>query len=389
MKPKEQFSREQPTREGPSRSGDLSRRVQQINLYLARNGVTPRRDLAIADPGCTGTVIIPAYNEAEQIWDAMASIESGRSGLEIVVIDNNSTDGTASVVREYARQSLAPVSLITCAQQGYGPTRETGMQVVTASYMLKNPTAEEPHLIVMLDADSRLTPEYIANHQQLSAQDYAAIGVTYRFPPAIDLWIEQITGLPDFLYSIARLSNTLTAAGIAVIQTASQGGAIEVGALAAIDPAKFKEYEKNDTDRFFGWEATRMGLRVGFNPAITYHNARRFEYELAAGIETNQSYATDPGEVRRREQAMSPDEIRKKMESTGKDVYLRYHLQRLQSFVRRNIIEPIISGKNSGEPLKRYLEELGYTMDITAESAVADLAEIFIRQDDMLSLIYQ
>lgn len=366
-------------------------RAAQISRYLAITDIqlAPKPELPIAEPDSTGTVIIPAYNEASQIWRALESVGASGSNLDVVVIDNNSTDGTGELVREYARKSCLPVSLIACPVQGYGPTRRTGFNQTVANYIYRYPQADKRHYLIMLDADSRLTPDYINNHRLLAEGGFAAIGVTYRFPPDIDTLIEQITGLPNYLYSIARLSSRVTKAGMATIQTAAQGGAIEIGAFTAIDPEQFRVHETTGSDRFLGREVKKMGLPVGFNPAVTIHCERRFTAELVWGMQMNQSYGTHPGEIRRRQHTMTPEEILTAMRSTGRDDYVRFHRQRLESFVRRNIVEPIRTGETSGEPLRCYLKAEGCPVDVACDSAVAQLADIFTHRDDMLSLIYQ
>jgi glycosyltransferase involved in cell wall biosynthesis len=60
------------------------------------------------------SVVLPAYNEAEQI---AASVQGFlRTGYvdEVVVVDNNSTDGTADAVRQTAAR------LVSDTRQGYG-----------------------------------------------------------------------------------------------------------------------------------------------------------------------------------------------------------------------------------------------------------------------------
>ncbi len=51
------------------------------------------------------SVVIPAYNEAKRIGDTLRSVGQWLArqsyDSEIIVVDNNSTDGTADVAQQY------------------------------------------------------------------------------------------------------------------------------------------------------------------------------------------------------------------------------------------------------------------------------------------------
>jgi len=363
-------------------------RADMISIYLNRTDipVVSRPELGIVGPNSLGTAVIPAYNEAHQICETLASVPEG---MDAIVIDNNSTDGTANVVREFAKYSAVPIALVDCKPQGYGPTRRTGFNQVLANYLALHPKADRTYHMVMMDADSQFCPEWMGHHRRLAEEAYAAIGVTYRFPREIDRMIEECCGLPDYLFSIAQLSSKLTCAGIAKIQTAAQGGAIEVGAFAAIDPEMFRRHETRGSDRFLGTAVKIMGRSVGFNPAVNIHKERRVTLELVRGIAANGSYVTHPGEIRNQQQAMTAEEICDALQRTPREQYVTHHYERLLSFVKRNIVDPINLGETSGAPLAAYCEERCRRIDTTAENAVYQLAALFISEDEMLSTIYE
>jgi glycosyltransferase involved in cell wall biosynthesis len=96
------------------------------------------------------SVIIPAYNEESDIaacLDALLGLDEPVH--EVLVIDNNSTDGTAAIAESYARQSPT-VRLITERQQGALHAAARGVREATGD------------LIAKIDADTVVSPQWTA-----------------------------------------------------------------------------------------------------------------------------------------------------------------------------------------------------------------------------------
>ncbi|MFM1878552.1 MAG: hypothetical protein RLZZ241_1418 [Bacteroidota bacterium] len=89
-------------------------------------------------------LIIPAYNEADSIPFVLAEVP--QRVREIVVVDNNSSDGTG----EIAKRCGATVLLET--QMGYGYACLRGIKYLMAK-------SESPHIIVFMDGDYSDYPE--------------------------------------------------------------------------------------------------------------------------------------------------------------------------------------------------------------------------------------
>src|ERR1035437_9820650 len=67
------------------------------------------------------SVVIPAYNEEKYIGACLDSLmDQKEKPDEIIVVNNNSTDNTAKIVKKY------PVRLINEEQQGMIPARNRG-----------------------------------------------------------------------------------------------------------------------------------------------------------------------------------------------------------------------------------------------------------------------
>lgn len=100
---------------------------------------------AIADPV---TVIVPAYNEEAGIAAAVRSIVASTHQVQVVVVDDGSTDRTSDIV---AALNLPQVALIRQENAGKPAALNTGLAMA------------EHDLVVMVDGDTIFEPETISN----------------------------------------------------------------------------------------------------------------------------------------------------------------------------------------------------------------------------------
>lgn len=95
------------------------------------------------------TIVIPAHNEANYIEAALASVIAQNypmQCLEVVVVDNASTDGTAQRAREFAaRHDALDLLIVTEPSLGIARAKNRGARQATGAVLL------------FLDADSRMT----------------------------------------------------------------------------------------------------------------------------------------------------------------------------------------------------------------------------------------
>lgn len=127
---------------------------------------------------CIGAVIIPAHNEENNIGATLNalnqqefSVEAGLSlaNFEVIVVENNSTDGTANVVRrwivEHAGQTKLKVNLvseqISTEERGVGAARKIGADLAIYRSNLRGEEDTKKFYILGLDADN---PEIPADH---------------------------------------------------------------------------------------------------------------------------------------------------------------------------------------------------------------------------------
>ncbi|HEY9630847.1 MAG TPA: glycosyltransferase [Coleofasciculaceae cyanobacterium] len=91
------------------------------------------------------SIIIPCYNAQSTIEACLKScFYQTYTHLEIIVVDNNSTDQTLAVVKQVAKNAPCPLFLLACQQQGANSARNYGL-----------PQAKG-HYVQWLDADDEL-----------------------------------------------------------------------------------------------------------------------------------------------------------------------------------------------------------------------------------------
>jgi cellulose synthase/poly-beta-1,6-N-acetylglucosamine synthase-like glycosyltransferase/peptidoglycan/xylan/chitin deacetylase (PgdA/CDA1 family) len=99
------------------------------------------------------SVIVPAYNEEAGIRATVESLSASIHPIEIIVVDDGSTDGTAAVVQDLIRRrppGLPPLRLISQENGGKPSALNTGL------------AAARGDLLVMMDGDTVFEPQTIA-----------------------------------------------------------------------------------------------------------------------------------------------------------------------------------------------------------------------------------
>lgn len=104
------------------------------------------------------TVVIPCYNQARFLREAIESVRrQTHVRHQVIVVDDGSTDDTATVAAQYAE-----VHLLRQANRGLAAARNSGLAAARGEY------------VVFLDADDRLLPDALeAGLQSLAAQPAA------------------------------------------------------------------------------------------------------------------------------------------------------------------------------------------------------------------------
>lgn len=142
--------------------GDAAR-LRGINRVMARAGLAPlllrdataplgldniRARAPRATPPDSGrvSVVVPAYNAALTIEAALRSLmEQSFRDLEIIVVDDASTDGTVAVVEALAQEDARILLLRQERNAGAYPARNRGLEIATGAFITTHDTDDWSH----------------------------------------------------------------------------------------------------------------------------------------------------------------------------------------------------------------------------------------------------
>jgi cellulose synthase/poly-beta-1,6-N-acetylglucosamine synthase-like glycosyltransferase len=96
------------------------------------------------------SVIVPAYNEKECIANTLESLAQSTHPIEVVVVDDGSTDGTSEIARA-AADKLGMTNVRVIRQENAGKPAALNNGVRSASY----------DIVVMMDGDTVFEPETV------------------------------------------------------------------------------------------------------------------------------------------------------------------------------------------------------------------------------------
>lgn len=108
------------------------------------------------------TIVIPAYNRADRIERTLASVASqSYRPVHVILVDNNSTDGTAEVMHRWAREVSAPdfrVDVLTEKERGAANARNAGLREADTPWVMffdSDDTMDPAHVELAMEAVGR------------------------------------------------------------------------------------------------------------------------------------------------------------------------------------------------------------------------------------------
>lgn len=117
------------------------------------------------------SVVVPVFNEENAVSGCIERLLTESEIDEILIVDNNSTDGTASIIQELA-EKYDKVRYVFEARQGVVHARNAGFDASTGN------------IIGRIDADTRVQPGWadaVKGFFQRSTAHSAVAGLTYLF----------------------------------------------------------------------------------------------------------------------------------------------------------------------------------------------------------------
>ncbi|MCM1496846.1 MAG: glycosyltransferase family 2 protein [Clostridium sp.] len=151
------------------------------------------------------SVIMPAYNGEKFIGEAIRSVLCQQVPLELIVINDQSTDGTEAAVRSFLQDERI---VYICNEQNIGvaKSRNKGMELAKGKY------------IAFLDADDYWTPDKLAKQLALMEEKKAVLSSTGRQLMDEEGSLGKVIPIPEEItYPSLLKSNVLNTSGVMVL----------------------------------------------------------------------------------------------------------------------------------------------------------------------------
>ncbi len=168
---------------------DAARGVPTLqDLTLPANNLVPRTPLKL-------TVIVPARNEEDKIAACLESLLAQDYPVQIIAVNDRSTDTTGLVMDQYTGPSLTKLAIETLPEGWLGKTHA---MATGAAYAL---THHQPDYLLFTDADILFHPEALRRalaHALLTRADHLVLAPTtiiHRWDEAALLSFFQIFGI--------------------------------------------------------------------------------------------------------------------------------------------------------------------------------------------------
>jgi glycosyltransferase involved in cell wall biosynthesis len=128
------------------------------------------------------SVVIPCFNASKYIAETIESVFSqNRSDIEIIAVDDKSTDGTRQILEQFAQESDVAIQVLSGAGKGPAAARNLGIAAAQGAY------------IAFLDADDFWLPDKI-DKQILRIEEAGQDGLVYTDRFWIDGKGEKLVG---------------------------------------------------------------------------------------------------------------------------------------------------------------------------------------------------
>ncbi|MBS7654143.1 MAG: polyprenol monophosphomannose synthase [Candidatus Bathyarchaeia archaeon] len=110
-------------------------------------------------------IILPTYNESENIEDLILAIEDLNIDLNILVIDDSSPDGTSEIVRRLQKRFSNVMLIVRQCKMGLGTAIRDGFK-----FLMSLP--DKPKYIVTMDADFSHDPKDVQRLLERAKEGY-------------------------------------------------------------------------------------------------------------------------------------------------------------------------------------------------------------------------
>ncbi len=205
-------------------------------------------------------VIIPTYNEAENIAPLVDSLLALELGLHVLVVDDNSPDGTGQIADGLAADHQPSVWVLHRAGKlGLGTAYTAGFEfALERGY----------ECIVTMDADFSHNPRYVPSLIDLTKSCDLGIGSRYVPGGGVRLW-----GVHRRLLSRGANFFARAVLGLKAHDCTAGFRCYQAEVLRTVDPASIRADGYSYLVEML-WRVQRAGFRVGETP-IVFTDRRR------------------------------------------------------------------------------------------------------------------
>lgn len=214
------------------------------------------------------SIIIVSYNAKEYLIPCIeASLHSSYQPIEVIVVDNGSTDGSVDIVKE--KYSSNPLIKLLLLAKNYGPAyaRNRGIEQAQGRYLafLDNDTKPEINwlnsLVEIMEQDDRIAA---CQCKLLLMQDPTRIDYVGDYISQYGFLVQEVHGGDIDVGQAEQVNEILSAKSAAMIARADI--AREIGMF---DEDYFIYVEETD----FGWRMWLKGYRVVYIPTSKVYHA--------------------------------------------------------------------------------------------------------------------
>jgi glycosyltransferase involved in cell wall biosynthesis len=149
-------------------------------------------------------VCVPFYNEEKGISTTLdALLKQGDQNFTVFFCDNNSTDGSPAIVRDFIAANRLDWKLVTEEQKGTGAAADTAMRAAAAAGF---------DVLARTDADAIPQPNWIAQIRAAFAESGTRMisGITLPIRSEVtagQYWLYRAAGVLASVFGTLRLSN--------------------------------------------------------------------------------------------------------------------------------------------------------------------------------------
>jgi dolichol-phosphate mannosyltransferase len=220
-------------------------------------------------------VIIPTYNEKENIADIIRAVLALPAKFDVLIVDDNSPDGTAGIVEELL------VKYNSGGEQRLHLLKRAGKEGLGTAYIagFRYALAQLYPFILEMDADFSHDPKDLVRLQKACAEDGWDVAVGSRYITGVNVvnWPIGRVLMSYFASSYVRLITRMpirdTTAGFVCYRK-------EVLETIPLDRIRFVGYAFQIEMKFLSW---KYGFQVGEIP-IVFTDRTRGTSKLSPGI---------------------------------------------------------------------------------------------------------